>query len=133
MQVWNLDITRFYNFFLPDLLNISVSLNFYSHRNFNITTSFRSILLKELVQPILPMLDQIIEGLNLYNILQIMRENSHLFQYVFCENKCLAWTFEKFEEFAIPKYSEEGSSKRSMEINTFKTFMDFMESSFYEG
>ena len=90
---------------------------------------FRSILLKERIQPVLPMLDQIIDGLRQY-VLNLAKENSELFRYVFSPSKCLTWTFEKFAEFLFPSYSEDGTSKKVAEIDKFKAFMDAMKSFF---
>lgn len=93
----------------------------------------RSIMLKAKLQPVMLVLDQVTEGLRLYGILHTVRSQPDLFEYVFCTNKNLEWTYEKFEKFAVPVYSEHGSSKKVLEIDTFQCFMGFMELLFYEG
>lgn len=92
----------------------------------------RSIMLKAKLQPVMLVLDQVTEGLRLYGILHTVRSQPDLFEYVFCTNKNLEWTYEKFEKFAVPVYSEHGSSKKVLEIDTFQCFMGFMELLFYE-
>ena len=89
--------------------------------------------MKEKVYPVLPALDQIIEGLQCYGLLTVIRDNPQLFEFVLCPNSVLAWTYDKFEDFVTPTFSEDGSSSKSLEINTFKAFMDSVEKMFYEG
>ena len=92
-----------------------------------------SIIIKESVQPVLPILDQIREGLKCYNLLEKVQLHPDLMKYVFCNDLLFQWTFHKFEEFAKPSYSEEGSTRRAKEIDVFKAFLDVMEHCFYEG
>ena len=93
----------------------------------------RSILIKEKIQPLLPIIDQIADGLSLMNLLDTVRANLGVFKHVFCRGNMFDWTFEKLEEFVNPSFSENGSSKKIMEINVYKSFMDAMECIFYGG
>ena len=78
-------------------------------------------------------MEQFICGLNSYNLIPIIRENPKLFQYIFCQNSYLDWTYEKFDHFVDPYFSELGSSKRKLEVDTYKAFMDAMEEMFHTG
>lgn len=93
----------------------------------------RSILIKEKIQPLLPIIDQIADGLSLMNLLDRVRANLGVFKHVFCRGNMFHWTFEKLEEFINPSFSEDGSSKKIMEINAYKSFMDAMEYIFHGG
>ena len=62
-----------------------------------------------------------------------MKAEQQLFKIVFVENNVLQWTFEKFEDFVGAMYSKHGTSKKNIEINVFKLFLDGMESFFNEG
>ena len=88
--------------------------------------------MKDVVECI-PYLQQLVEGLNLYGLLEIVRSNSVVFKYVFCKNKLMEWTFDKLDELFVPNYGSDGSTRKSNEINTFKAFMDLLEYSYEEG
>ena len=90
-------------------------------------------MLKEIVAPRMPALDQLKEGLKLYGLLNLAKENSSIFCYVFVDSSILSWTYDKFEEFVEPEFSEHGSSQKHLEVTVFKAFMDAMECIFLEG
>ena len=92
-----------------------------------------SIFLKEKLQPLLPVMEQLTNGLQTYNLLTVIRHSSSLFYHVFCGSSCLNWTYEKFENFAEPQFSEDGSSKKKSEIDIFKCLMESVEAIFHEG
>ena len=95
--------------------------------------NFRSIFLKEKLEPLLPALDQLNCGLETYGLLKVIRKLPAIFKHVFCGTKSLNWTFQAFEEFLEPQFSSSGTSKRKSEIDCFKTFMDAVEMMFHES
>ena len=62
-----------------------------------------------------------------------MKTGQQLFKIVFVENNIFQWTFEMFEDFVEAVYNEHGTSQKNIEINVVKSFLDAMESFFYEG
>ena len=89
--------------------------------------------MKERIQPLLPIIDQIADVLCLMNLLDTVRANPGVFKHVFCRDNMFDWTFEKLEEFINPSFREDGSSKKVMEIDAYKSFMDAMEYIFHES
>ena len=45
----------------------------------------------------------------------------------------LGWTFENFDEMVTSVFSEDGSSNKVTEVNFNKSFLNAMESIFYEA
>ena len=99
----------------------------------DVTNVFRSIFMRERLQDAIPCLQQMVEGLELYGLLDIIRANADVFRVVFCPNKWLDWTFEKLEELFVPVYSTDGSSSKVLEINSFKALIDAVEICYEEG
>ena len=62
-----------------------------------------------------------------------MKTGQQLLKIVFVENNIFQWTFEMFEDFVEAVYNEHGTSQKNIEINVVKSFLDAMESFFYEG
>ena len=62
-----------------------------------------------------------------------MKTGQQLFKILFVENNIFQWTFEMFEDFVEAVYNEHGTSQKNIEINVVKSFLDAMESFFYEG
>ena len=62
-----------------------------------------------------------------------MKTGQQLFKIVFVENNIFQWTFEMFEDFVEAVYNEHGTLQKNIEINVVKSFLDAMESFFYEG
>ena len=89
--------------------------------------------MKSKLQPALPILNQLLEGLKLYGLLDVVRSNPIVFRYVFCPNNVFSWTFEKLEECLCPEFSSDGSNLKSKEVDCYKVFMDSLESFFYES
>ena len=89
--------------------------------------------MKERIQPLLQLIDQIADGLRLMNLLDTVTANPGLFKHVFCRGNMFDWAFEKLEEFINPSFRGDGNSKKVMEIDAYKSFMDAMEYMFHEG
>ena len=83
--------------------------------------------------PVTPCLEQLVEGLKTYGLLSIIRKEKELFQSIFCKNDLFEWNFDEFDDLFENEYSNDGSSKKRLEIDTVKAFTDAMEAIFYEG
>lgn len=93
----------------------------------------RSILMKSKVEPLTMSLMQIRDGLQCYNLLNIIKEHSDLFFHIFCPSKIFKWDFQSVAEKLRPVYSEDGSNRKNAEVTVYKLFIDFVESCFFDG
>ena len=62
-----------------------------------------------------------------------MKQNKEEFKTIFVKNDLLTWSVDVFHDLIEPEYSSSGSSKKTLEINIMKAFVDVIESVFYEG
>ena len=62
-----------------------------------------------------------------------MKQNKEEFKTIFVKNDLLTCSVDAFHDLIEPKYSSSGSTRKSLEINTMKAFVDATESVFYEG
>ena len=76
---------------------------------------------------------EITNGLTCFNMLDVLKSNIRLFKKAFCPSAILDWTQEKFVECLMPEFSEEESNKKRTEVNTVKSFIDFVEAVFQDG
>ena len=61
-----------------------------------------------------------------------MKQNKGKFKTIFVKNGLLTWSVDVFHDLIEPEYSSSGSSKKTLEINIMKAFVDATESVFYE-
>ena len=94
---------------------------------------FRSIVIKAKVEPMLPVIEEIINGLNCYNIFNMIKQNPNVMRPVFCHGNQFEWHYEEFVNSLQPVFSEEGSSKRMLEVTTYKALLDVIEYCFNDG
>ena len=88
---------------------------------------------KEKVESI-NLLNQISEGMKFYGGLKIIKENIETFRPVFTPTDLFQWTYEGLYKILKPDYrGEVGSNRREGEINTYRSFLNFMEESFNHG
>ena len=100
---------------------------------FKIKSSFyRSVFVKWKVKLLLPTLTEICPGLSCYGFLNLIKENSAIFNHIFCPSGLFTWTCEVFMKVAKPKFSENGSNKFSVEQFVYKNFLDMAEAIFMD-
>ena len=78
-------------------------------------------------------LSQLTEGLKCYGLLQVMKKNSSLFNFVFCPNDKLIRDFKSFTDMLMPVFSDDGSNKKVREVIVYKRFADLIERCFLDG
>ena len=78
-------------------------------------------------------LHEITNGLTCFNMLDVLKSNIRLFEKAFCPSTILDWTQEEFVEYVMPEFSEVESNKKRTEVNTYKSFIDFVEAVFQDG
>ena len=62
-----------------------------------------------------------------------MKQNKEKFKTIFVKNDLLTWSVDVFHDLIESEYSNSGSSKKTIEINIMKAFVDATESVFYKG
>ena len=72
-------------------------------------------------------------GLTCFNMLDVLKSNIRLFKKALCPSAILDWTQEEFVECLMPEFSKEESNKKRTEVNTYKSFIDFVEAVFRDG
>ena len=93
----------------------------------------RSLFMRYILHTNAPFLQEITDGMKQFNLIDRIKEHPSIFRPLFCKGDGLIWTFDVFENFLKPKFSIEGNSLRSTEIDTFKAFTDVLEQCFYSG
>ena len=89
----------------------------------------RSYYYKEEVEPIIPALQQLMDGINLDDFLNYMKKSPVSFQKYYLNNQ--AETYEDILSLFQAHFSDEGSNKREKEIDIYKLFTDSIETCFY--
>ena len=79
------------------------------------------------------LLHEITNELTCFNMLGILKSNIRLFEKAFCPSTILDWTQEEFVECLMPEFSKEESNKKRTEVNTYKSFIDFVEAVLQDG
>ena len=78
-------------------------------------------------------LHEITNGLTCFDMLDVLQSSIRLFEKAFCPSAILDWTQQEFVECLMPEFSEEESNKNRTEVNTYKSFIDFVEAVFQDG
>lgn len=77
----------------------------------------------------MPMLDQLISGLQSFGVLECIRNNRKELETVFVQSTVFTPTADVLLQSIETEFSETGSNKKEEEINIFKYFSDFVEDS----
>ncbi|XP_078490016.1 ubiquitin-protein ligase E3C-like [Ciona intestinalis] len=87
----------------------------------------QSIFIKSKIEPCLPVLVGIAEGLECYKIRDIVKSHVELLQPVFCPSSLFTWDHNNFLQILKPSFAEDGSNKKMKEMTTYKAFLDFTD------
>ena len=79
------------------------------------------------------MLDQMIEGLRFFGMLECIMENAELLEPVFAKSTIFSVKAETFLETMRGEFSESGLNTKEVEINIYKFFSDYIEDCEYSG
>ena len=79
------------------------------------------------------MLNQMIEGLRSFGMLECIKENAELLEPVFAKSTIFSVKAETFLETTRGEFSESGSNTKEVEINIYKFFSDYIEDCEYSG
>ena len=75
----------------------------------------------------MPMLHQISSGLQVFGILDSIKEHPQLLEPVFIESSFFKPNADTFIDNIVGSFSEDGSNDKLIEIDVFKYFTDFIE------
>ena len=78
-------------------------------------------------------LSEISTRLKCFGFLNVMKAKSYAFYYVFFPGNILSWDYDSFDQRLTANYCEDGANDKLKEVNVYKTFVDFFESSFMDG
>ena len=76
---------------------------------------------------LLPMLNQIMDGLRCLGTLDLVKERPNVLEPVFVECGCFLLTPDEFLDVVTGQFSEIGSNNREREVDIFKFFNDYVE------
>jgi len=93
---------------------------------------FRLLFFKSVVEPKLPAIYQLADGLDVRGLLKIIRDNPSYYEEYFVDHPNNL-TLNRFCEEIQPQFSDTGSNKLTNEECVFKLFSDYIESCFYNG
>ena len=89
--------------------------------------------IKSKIEPLTMALSEISSGLECFGFLNVMKTKSDAFYHVFCPGNIFSWDCDSFVQRLTANYSEDGSNDKLKEVNIYKIFVDFVESSFMDG
>ena len=78
---------------------------------------------------LLPMLDQLIYGLELFGFLETLRDKKYVLEPLFVaeRSKCFLPTADLLLDNIDGQFSDEGSNHKAKEVDIFKLFTDFIQ------
>ena len=85
------------------------------------------------VEPLTTCIEQIMVGLEKFELVKRICEDSNAFRLVFCHSNVLIWTYDLFINSLNVNWSSEGLNKRMLEMNIYLALIEMCEISFHEG
>ena len=91
------------------------------------------MVIKAKIEPLLPVIQEICNGLCCYNLSEVVKRNTDIMRPVFCRDDSFIWQHDDFVNSLRPAFSESGGNKKSAEIVTYKALLDVIEYCFNDG
>ena len=85
------------------------------------------------VEPLTTCIEQIVVGLDKFELVKHIREDPNAFRLVFCHSNVLIWTYDLFINSLNVNWSSEGSNKKMLEMGVYRVFIEMCEISFHDG
>jgi len=85
------------------------------------------------MEPYIIFMEQLMQGLEVYKLLDRIRENPVAFKLIFCHSDVLLWSYDVFNENLEVQFCDDGSSRKRMELSCYKAFLELCETSYYDG
>ena len=89
--------------------------------------------IKSKIEPLTRAMSEISSSLECFGFLNAMKAKSDTFFHVFCPWNIFSWDYDSFVQRFWANLSEDGSNDKLKEVNVYKVFVDFVESSFMDG
>ena len=99
----------------------------------DITHRYRSIFLKTKFEPVASALEQLVAGLNHFDLISKIKENRNIFKFIFCHSKAFTWSYDMLVEKFKVKWSDAGTNRRNKELPVYKHFLEMLERCYYDG
>ena len=93
----------------------------------------RSICFKDTIETRVGAIEQFQKGLQLFGLHEQLKLFPHLFEPVFTPSTNFEVNLDGFLSAVEVNYSADGSNKKDVEINTFKSFTDALEMAAYDS
>lgn len=91
------------------------------------------MVIKGKIEPLLPIIGEISNGLCCYNLIEVIKHNADIMRPVFTKTESFVWKYDDFISSLRPKFSEDGSNRKSSEVTTYKALLDVAEYCFNAG
>ena len=101
--------------------------------NGNFLICSRSIFLKTKFEPVASALEQLVAGLNHFDLISKIKENRNIFKFIFCHSKAFTWSYDMLVEKFKVKWSDAGSNRKNKELPVYKHFLEMLERCYYDG
>ena len=85
------------------------------------------------VAKFLPMLDQFVTGLNVNDTLKMIKQNKDVMKHLFTMSEKFVPSVDYLLDHIHGEFSEDGSNKKTKEIDIFKHFTDYIEDIGFSG
>ena len=90
-------------------------------------------MIKDKVEPLLPVIEELCNGKQCYNLFGFVKYNADLMRPVFVGDDSFVWKYDDLLKTLKPQFSEEGGNKKPLEVTTYKALLDIIEYCFYAG
>ncbi|XP_066910281.1 uncharacterized protein [Clytia hemisphaerica] len=90
----------------------------------------RTILLKKM-EPYIPFIESLMQGLQVFQLLEPIRSNPDVFRIIFCHSDMLLWSYEMFIERLRVDFAEDGSNVKQLQLSCYRIFLEMCELSFH--
>ena len=112
---------------------ISISIIPVKNINYFHLCIFSAVFLKKKVQPLVPIIDEIICGLDYFDLMKTIKSNQDIFQYLFTPNKFFDYDYNSFIKALHVSWSENGSNKKHEELRVYRNFLNLIQEVLHEG
>ena len=66
-------------------------------------------------------------GLSCYDLMDVIKQKAEVLRPVFTKIGTFTWHYDTFVQSLKPKFREEGVNKKTVEVTTYKAFLDVIE------
>lgn len=89
--------------------------------------------MKAKVERFATVLEQIIAGLNKFDLVAKMQKDPSTWKLLLCNSNTFVWDYDLFIDALIVNWSEEGSNRKRDELKVYRSFIEMCEISFHAG